>query len=196
MLYASKLFILFIIFSFVGWLLEVLYGLFELKRFVNRGFLIGPMCPIYGIGCVLLYLILSGFKESPIVLFIISMFICSALEYFASYILEKIFKTRWWDYNNMKFNINGRICLEMAIPFGLLGLLVVYLLFPFSLNVLAKLSSTLIYVISLALLVLFLLDLVFTCLILKKFKHKGSGDETEEIKAFTKSLLKKKTAKV
>ena len=104
-----KCFILFIIYSILGWSLEVLLSLYEHKRFINRGFLIGPYCPIYGAGSILLTLLLTNYENNIIILFILSMVICGILEYFVSFILEKIFKLRWWDYTNMKFNINGRI---------------------------------------------------------------------------------------
>lgn len=194
MLYICKLFLCFILFSFLGWCLEVLYGLFELKKFVNRGFLIGPLCPIYGIGCVLLYLLLQGYADDPIVLALLAMVICSILEYLASFLMEKIFKTRWWDYSNMKFNINGRICLEMIVPFGILGLLVVYILFPNAMNLLNLLPALAIYISSGVLLVLFITDLAVSFKIIMKFTKvalKVPKDMTEEITKFVKNTLSK-----
>ncbi len=194
MLYICKLFLCFILFSFLGWCLEVLYGIFELKKFVNRGFLIGPLCPIYGIGCVLLYLLLQGYADDPIVLALLAMVICSILEYLASYLMEKIFKTRWWDYSNMKFNINGRICLEMIVPFGILGLLVVYILFPNVMNLLNFLPSLTIYISSSVLLILFLIDLAVSFKIIMRFTKvalKVPKDMTEEITKFVKNTLSK-----
>ncbi len=194
MLYICKLFLCFMLFSFLGWCLEVLYGLFELKKFVNRGFLIGPFCPIYGIGCVLLYLLLQGYADDPIVLALLAMIICSILEYLASYLMEKIFKTRWWDYSNMKFNINGRICLEMIVPFGILGLLVVYILFPNAMNLLNLLPNLAIYISSGVLLVLFITDLAVSFKIIMKFTKvalKVPKDMTEEITKFVTNTLSK-----
>lgn len=196
MLYLSKLFLCFIIFSFLGWFLEVLYGGVVLKRFVNRGFLIGPLCPLYGVGCVLLYTLLQKYENDPIMLALASMAICSILEYAASYIMEKIFKTRWWDYKNMKFNINGRICLEMIVPFGILGLIVVYLLFPFALKLLNMLSATAIYILASVLLVLFLIDLIISCKVIMKFKSITKlvpKDMTEEITKFAAATLSKQS---
>lgn len=198
MLYLAKLFICFIVFSFLGWCLEVAYGFVVLKRFVNRGFLIGPQCPLYGTGCILIYLTLKGLANSPVLLAFMSILLCSILEYIASYILEKIFKTRWWDYNNMKFNINGRICLEMAIPFGLLGLLVVYFLFPFALDVLDKISPLVIYIVSSFLAIILLLDLITSFNVVVKFTSlvgKAPRDVTEEIKRFMKEKISKRKAK-
>ena len=125
----------FFLFSFLGWLVEIIYCLLLDHKFTNRGFLIGPYCPIYGCGCLLLIIFLHGSLKDPISLFLKSIVICAILEYFTSYIMEKIFKMRWWDYSNRKFNINGRICLETIIPFGLLGCLVMYVLNPFSMYI-------------------------------------------------------------
>lgn len=194
MLLISKLFICFWIFSFLGWSLEVLYGRFTIKKFVNRGFLIGPLCPIYGCGCVLLFLLLRRYQDDPIMLFLAGMTICSILEYFASYIMEKIFKTRWWDYSQKKFNINGRICLEMAVPFGLLGMVVVYLLFPCAMNLLSKLPDIAIYIVASIIFLLFIIDLCISFNIVMKFTKVALSvpkDMTEEITKFVNETLRK-----
>lgn len=194
MMYITELFLCFIAFSFLGWCLEVMYGMYIHKRFVNRGFLIGPLCPLYGIGCVLLYVLLRGYANDPIMLMLASMAVCSLLEYFASYILEKIFKTRWWDYTDMKYNINGRICLEMIVPFGLLGLLVVYFAFPFALRIIRIAPEAIIYSIAAILLVVFLVDLCVTFKVVMKFAETALAvpkDMTEEITKFVKKTLSK-----
>lgn len=196
-IYLSKLFLCFIIFSFIGWCLEVLFGFVVLKRFVNRGFLMMPLCPLYGSGCVILYVLLKGFQQSPIVLMLVSMFVCSIIEYIASFILEKIFKTRWWDYKNMglKFHINGRICLEMAIPFGILGLIDVYLVFPFMLNLLGYVSESVLFILSIVLLIAFLMDLIISSSLVLKFTKNikdSKQDMTEELIKYKKEALSKK----
>lgn len=193
-IYISKLFICFIIFSFFGWLLEVIYGLYKLKKYVNRGYLISPLCPIYGVSCVLLYVLLSPIKN-PIVVFLLSALICLVVEYLVSLLLEKIFNIRWWDYDYMKLNINGRICLEMSIPFGLLGLLSVNYLIPNTLYLLDKISVYNLYIISILLLLFFLVDTgvsTFLALKFKKNKEKRSSkDNTIEVTNFKKKVLKK-----
>ena len=194
MLEICKLFLCFLVFSFAGWCLEVTYGYFELKKFVNRGFLIGPICPCYGIGCLLLALLLNGYRNDPIVLFIMSVFICSILEYFTSYILEKLFNARWWDYSNKKYNLNGRICLETLIPFGVLGLLVVYLLFPLVYNAVNFIPNTLIYIISAILFLVLITDIILSLDIIVEFKKTASKiakDNTEEIAKFVKETFAK-----
>ncbi len=87
-------FLLFIIYSVLGWIMEVCLALYKEKKFINRGFLIGPYCPIYGVGCILLSVCLQSFASNPITLFLMSLVICSGLEYATSYIMEKIFKAR------------------------------------------------------------------------------------------------------
>lgn len=193
-LYTSKLFLCFIIFSFLGWILEVLYGLYKLKKFVNRGYLTGPLCPIYGVSCIVLYLIFSPISN-PLLLFFLSAIFCSVVEYLASLILEKIFKVRWWDYDYMKYNINGRICLEMTIPFGLLGFLSIYYLVPLIINLISVLPDENIYIIALISSILFLLDVIISTFIISKFKKNinksNEKDNTIEVANFKKKMLKK-----
>ena len=105
-------FLLFIIYSFMGWLMEIIDNIIVKHKIVNRGFLLGPYCPIYGFGCLSLIFFLSNYKSDPIILFFMAIVICSILEYSTSYIMEKLFKLRWWDYTDKKFNINGRNDIE------------------------------------------------------------------------------------
>lgn len=194
MLYLAKLFLCFIIFSFFGWCIEVVFGRITTKKFVNRGFLIGPLCPIYGTGGILLYLLLRQYADDPIILAVMAMVVCSIVEYIASYLMEKIFKARWWDYTDFKFNINGRICLEMAIAFSLLGLLVIYVLFPFVLGLLDKMSPLAIYIIAGIILLTFIIDILVSFKIIMKFTETALAvpkDMTEEITKFVKKTLSK-----
>ena len=124
-------FLVFIIYSFLGWVMEVFGKFIEKHRFINRGFLIGPVCSIYGFGCIFMYFLLDKYKNNLFILFIAAIFVCSILEYFTSYFMEKIFKTRWWDYTRRKFNINGRICLETMIPFGIDNIVSSVIIFNF-----------------------------------------------------------------
>ena len=133
MLYTiSFWFVLFMLYSFIGYVSEIIAVSITQKRVVlNRGFLIGPYLPIYGVGCMIMVLFLRRYENDLLALFIMSAFYCSVLEYFTSLIMEKIFKLRWWDYSNNKFNINGRICLKNAVLFGIGGIIVVKVLHPF-----------------------------------------------------------------
>ncbi len=196
MLSICKLFLSFIIFSFLGWILEVVFGYIVDKKIVNRGFLIGPLCPIYGVGCILLNMTLLGYKNDPIMLFLASVAICSVLEYLTSYVMEKIFKTRWWDYSQMKYNINGRICLEIIIPFGILGLLVIYFLYPTATNLINLIPNTFIYILSGIILFILIIDALISFNIIIKFTEtalKVPKDMTEEISKFVRSTLSSKS---
>ena len=129
---------MFIIYSFLGWIVDTTDILITTKKLVNRGFLLGPICPIYGVGVLLMIFLLSRFIDTPLALFILAIFIFMTLEYLTSYFMEKLFNARWWDYSNQKFNLNGRICLETTIPFGLGGMLVMYVINPFITKLLDK----------------------------------------------------------
>lgn len=123
-------FLKFFIYSVIGYISEVLYVYFNSKKIVNRGFLYGPYIPIYGVGCLMINFLLIGYYNDSIVVFIMSFVICSILEYFTSYLMEKVFKTRWWDYSYYKYNINGRVCLKNSILFGFGGIATIYILDP------------------------------------------------------------------
>lgn len=164
-------FLLFMTYSVLGWILEVSCKLVEKKKFINRGFLIGPYCPIYGWGALMMTLLLKKYLNDIFTLFIMNILICSILEYFTSYFLEVIFKARWWDYSNKKFNINGRICLETMIPFGLFGLLVMYVINPIIFNILNMIPISIIYFISIVLFLLLLIDTIASYSIITKIKN-------------------------
>lgn len=129
-------FLYFLFYSFTGWVYETLLCSVKERRFVNRGFLTGPYCPIYGCGALIDVVLLRPFSN-PLVLFLLSMALCSVLEYITSYLMEKIFHARWWDYSHMKFNLNGRICLLGALAFGAMSLVLVLFLHPLVVSVAA-----------------------------------------------------------
>ncbi len=178
-------FLLYFIYSIIGWFLEVGLAFYEHKKFVNRGFLIGPYCPIYGIGCLLLTILLSKYINEPGVIFAFSIFICATLEYLTSYLMEKIFKLRWWDYSNMKFNINGRICLETLIPFGIIGVLVVKYISPFLINTVNSINFNVLIIINIIILSILITDILISFNVvfnLKNVTRNLNKDSTEEIK--------------
>ncbi len=180
----SMIFILFMFYSFLGWIMEIIFTLYKDKTLVNRGFLMGPYCPIYGSGCILIILLLNKYVNDPLALFVMSMVICSILEYMSSYIMEKLFKARWWDYSDRKFNINGRICLETLIPFGLLGCFLMYVINPFISNILLSIPSGILNVLAIILLIIFVVDIITSYSIITKI-HLSTRqivmDNTEEI---------------
>ena len=151
-------FLLFMVYSVAGWIMEVTCKSFEAKKFINRGFMIGPYCPIYGWGAIFITILLKRYISDWIVLFFMSMITCGILEYLTSYVMEKLFHARWWDYSRRKYNINGRICLETLVPFGLLGLTIMYITNPIILNALQSIPDNILNVIAIVLFVMFTID--------------------------------------
>ena len=113
--------LLFFLLAFVGWLWEVLLFLVTDHALINRGVYRGPYLPIYGAGGLLLCFLIGRLKRHPVIVFLFSVVVCSGLEYFTSFFLEKLWGIRWWDYSSHFLNIQGRICLAGALLFGLGG---------------------------------------------------------------------------
>ena len=137
----SLYFMLFLIYSIIGWFIEVCNSLVVEKKFVNRGFMLGPYCPIYGLSSIIMILYLNQYKDNIITVFLLAVFVCSIMEYIVSYLMEKLFNARWWDYSDRKFNINGRICLTNALLFGLLCVFLIYIINPFLTILLLKIKN-------------------------------------------------------
>ena len=187
-------FLVFMIYSILGWCIEVITKLVETKKFINRGFLIGPYLPIYGFGAIVITLLLQRYENDLIVLFIFSILICSILEYFTSFIMEKIFCTRWWDYSTKKFNINGRICLRTMIPFGLLGVIMIKYINPLLINVCKSYNSFSLNIVFAITLLVFMLDIIVSSVILLSFRKENKllvGDNTEKMSKKVYSKIKK-----
>ena len=121
---------IFIIYAFIGWGTEVSYAALDTGKFVNRGFLNGPYCPIYGCGVVIVVAILTPLKESLLILFVGSVVLTTALEFVTGYILEKVFHNKWWDYSDKPFNVKGYICLKFSILWGLACTFIMDVLHP------------------------------------------------------------------
>ena len=180
------LFLLFFVYAILGYLCEIFYcSCIEKKVVFNRGFCLGPYCPIYGIGSILMLLLLSKYKNDPIVLIFMSAIICSFVEYITSAILEKIFKARWWDYSDKKFNIEGRICLENTFFFGIGGFIIIYLVNPIIMRVFNWLPKMVLIIIAIVCLLIFIADLILTIVTLGRIKIAQNKflkkDATEEI---------------
>lgn len=181
----SRYVIYFMIYSFIGWCMEVVCKLFQFKRFINRGFLIGPICPIYGYGVLFIILLIGKDTSDILAVFLKAILICSVLEYFTSYFMEKLFKARWWDYSSKKYNINGRICLETMLPFGILGCFVVYIVHPVIVKFVNIFPSTLIVTIASILFVVYIIDNIISINVMNRIKKeikKHSIDNTELIR--------------
>lgn len=189
-------FLLFISYAFLGWCMEVICKLIEKGKFINRGFLIGPYCPIYGWGAIAITLLLKRYTYDVLVLFVMSTIICSIIEYFTSYFMEKRYHARWWDYSNKKFNINGRICLETLIPFGILGVIIMYVTNPWLLNIYEKIPAIYLHVITAILAIIFLVDNIISSNVISSINKEGSKlvkDNTEEITEKVKQILREKS---
>ena len=169
-------------YSIVGWILEVLLAFICHGKFVNRGFLIGPYLPIYGIGCIFLILFLEKYKDKPLLLIFCSMLICSLLEYITSVLLEIAFNTRWWDYSNNLINLNGRICLETTITFGIMGAIIIYVVNPFFVRILEKLSVVTVNSLFYVLAIIFIADcgISFTSATMLRNTYSGVLKDTTE----------------
>ena len=152
----------FFLYSFFGWCCECIYCSIPQKSFVNRGFLAGPYCPIYGCGALLVLHLLTPFDFNPVLLFIAGMIITSVLEYITSVLMEEIFHTKWWDYSDYPFNINGRVCLKNSFLFGILSIFVYYFVHPHIIHLVDKVPFIFQAVLSVLLSVLFLYDMVDT----------------------------------
>ncbi|MCQ2519492.1 MAG: hypothetical protein MJ107_03065 [Lachnospiraceae bacterium] len=118
----TQLVFFFIVYCFIGWIIESTWVSAHQKKFVNRGFMRGPVIPIYGSGAMMLLLASSPFLKYPWAVFIAGMIGCSVLEYFTGAAMEAIFKVRYWDYSDKKFNLNGHICLFTSVCWGILSL--------------------------------------------------------------------------
>jgi len=191
-------FCIFFIYSFAGWFMESVGGIINVKKFVNRGFLIGPYCPVYGTGVVLLSILLDKYKNDLVTLFFLSMLVCGTLEYFTSYIMEKWFNARWWDYSRKKFNINGRICLETTIPFGLAGCFFLRIGNPFIIDYLNKIPENIFSIITGFIAFAMLVDFIISFVIISNFKTetKEIKDNTEEISQKVKEATNEFTDKI
>lgn len=190
------IFLSFMFYSMIGWIIEVIDQFYRQKKIINRGFLIGPYCPVHGIGAMLMLLLLRNISNNVIVLFISSVVICSVLEYFTGFLLEKLFKARWWDYSDYKFNLNGRICLQNSLFFGLAGVIIVKFGQPFIYNVIMDIPSDILNIISIILLVIFTVDLIVSFNVICSFKNLANDlfkDSTEEISSKVRNVVKSKS---
>lgn len=164
-----EIFLWFIIYASLGWAWESFITSVPQRRFVNRGFLNGPYCPIYGVGA-LLFVFGTNVIENPALRFLAGAILACLLEYIASWILEKIFHARWWDYTPRRFNINGRICLEGFLVFGLAAVILPYL-HHYVADFTAQFSPSVLNSAFSIILIIFLADVIVTNRALTKFNR-------------------------
>lgn len=178
----------FIIYSFLGWIMESIVRSICERRIINTGFLKGPLCPIYGIGAIILFLFLDKFENKIIELFFIAILVLTTWEYIVGILLEKLFKTKYWDYSNQKFNFQGRICLVNSICWGILGVVFVKYIHPFIQSLISKVNPSLLKYIILIISVIMLIDTITT--IIKVRSIKSTLERIEKINKEIKEKLK------
>ncbi len=154
----SNLILIFLSISFLGWIWEVVYRLIRKGIFANRGFLLGPWIPIYGIGAMLAILISKKLRKQPLAFTIVATIVCAGLEYTISLILEYAFHMKYWDYSRYFMNLNGRICLESILGFTIAGFLFAYFLIPYLNKLFNKIKPKLKTIICVVLALLYIID--------------------------------------
>ena len=169
----------FIIYSFLGWIMESIVRSVSEKKIINTGFLKGPVCPIYGIGAIIMLLFLERYQNKPILLFFIAIIVLTTWEYLVGVLLEKIFHTKYWDYSEQKFNFQGRICLVNSICWGILGVLFVKYIHPFVEKELQFVNPTILKIVIGVISIIFIIDTIES--IVKTKNIKDGLQKIEEI---------------
>lgn len=152
----------FIIYSFLGWIYESTYVSVKRGELVNRGFLNGPVIPIYGLGATSVMIVFSRFEEQIAFTYFGGMILATVLEYATSFLMEKLFHGKWWDYSKQKYNLKGRICLRSSIFWGFLSVLMIKVLKPFSDTLVDYISSNIGKVFTYVIILIFMTDLVIS----------------------------------
>lgn len=178
----------FILYSFLGWVMESIFRSICERKVINTGFLKGPFCPIYGIGATIMFLFLEGFENRPIILFFIAIIILTAWEYVVGVFLEKVFHTKYWDYSNHKINFQGRICLTNSFFWGILGVLFVKYIHPFVQEIIAKIDTGLLNYVLAILFIVFVTDTIVSIIHVKSIK--STLENIEKINKEIKEKLK------
>lgn len=186
-------YLLFVLYAMMGWIMEIIVCSISENKLVDRGFLIGPYCPIYGVGAITIIFLLHPFTYDPLLIFLFSSIFCAIIEYSTSYIMEKLFNARWWDYSEQLLNLNGRITLKNTIAFGLLGLLLLFFINPSISNIVNKIPDSRLIIITIIIIIMMTIDAIVTFIIVYKLKSTREQirkDSTEEITRKVKAILK------
>lgn len=181
----KSLILLFFTFAFIGWIWEVTIGLVNYGKFINKGTMFGPWLPIYGFGGIIVLVLLKPFRNNPILTFILAFILCGLVEYFTGWYLETFKHMKWWDYSSYVFNLNGRVCLEGLIVFGLGGCSFIYIFAPLIDNLYSNINPNLKLVVCFILVFLFSIDLVYS-----HYKPNNGAGITEKV-SFNTNIIKK-----
>ncbi len=182
----------FVFFSIIGFISEVIYC--SLNKRKSGKALYGPWCPLYGLGGLLIISIVSHVPENMFIIYLVSVLVASFTEYLVSVILEMIFDMKWWDYSFKKFNLNGRICLENSLLFGVLGILIFYFYLPLKVYMISICDPLLLKIIVYLLFTAMCIDGVIT--IIEAFEVKYRYQLIKKIGLNNKDKLKSKLAKL
>ena len=186
-----NLILLFFAYAFLGWCIEVTLKYFQFHRFINRGFLTGPWLPIYGSGAALITIAVKGLSplESSVgTTFMVSFILCGVVEYMTSFVLEKRFHARWWDYSQKPMNLHGRVWIGNLILFGLGGVLIVEMINPLLLRLSGHLSFILRETLAIILSSIFTADYVMSHFVLKLVKTGVENSEADDTEAINKEI--------
>lgn len=167
-----EILVFFCIYSFLGWCVEVIYATVNSGKFVNRGFLSGPVCPICGFGVLTVVITLQPLKDNLLILFLGSVVLTSLIEFITGFILEKIFNDKWWDYSQDPFNIGGYVCLKFSLLWGLACILVVDVVQPIIYKFVNAFPLTFGEVLLVISLIVFFIDFIVTVSEISKFKKR------------------------
>lgn len=157
-----KYFFWFVLYSFGGWVVETLLYIIRDKKVVKRGFLFGPVCPIYGVAAIICNVLLYGRVNNVFIVFIIGFFLTGLIEYITHFVMEKLFHAMWWDYSNRRLNLNGRVYLKGLVIFGLGVDLIVFVIQPFVVKLTDLLDDNVLYIICFAVYSVLIVDLSAT----------------------------------
>lgn len=162
----------FFIYSFLGWCTEVVYAALKERKFVNRGFLNGPVCPIYGFGVITVVNILEPVSDQYVILYVASAVLATVLEWITGFLLEKLFQHKWWDYSNIPLNLNGYVCVIFSLLWGVACVVIVKWIHPFFFKGLERIPLWLGITFLIIFGILFIVDLCVTVAgILKLNRH-------------------------
>lgn len=157
-----RYFFWFELYSIAGWIMETLLYIIRDRKFVKRGFLFGPLCPIYGTGAVILTALFYGKITNIFLIFILGLLLCGTLEYTTHFVMEKLFHAMWWDYSSRRFNIKGRVYLNGLLIFGAGSVLIVKVIQPFVVKLTDAIPNNVIYIICFVLYSVTIIDLCLT----------------------------------